>query len=83
MSNNISATELAGFNTESDESFAENYIESLDCVTVFRDEIKKNLPAAGFTGIQTTLPILSILSANVARKPFQMFSTIQTTKAVL
>lgn len=50
MSNSVSATELARFNTECDESFAENYIESLDCVTVFRDEIKKNLPAAGFIG---------------------------------
>lgn len=50
MSNSVSATELARFNTECDESFGENYIESLDCVTVFRDEIKKNLPAAGFIG---------------------------------
>lgn len=53
MSNIISATELAGFNTGCDETFADNYIESLDCVTVFRDEIKKNLPASGFTGDPT------------------------------
>lgn len=50
MSNNLSATELAVFNTNSDESFADEYIESLDCVTVFRDEIKKNLVAAGYSG---------------------------------
>ena len=50
MSNNISATQLAEYNMNSDVDFAEDYIESLDCVTVFRDEIKKNLPAAGFSG---------------------------------
>lgn len=52
MSDNMSATELAFRATYDyeDESFAEDYIESLDCVTVFRDEIKKNLPAAGFSG---------------------------------
>lgn len=50
MGNNISATEIAYFNMDSDEEFGENYIETLDNVTVFQDEIKKNLKCAGFLG---------------------------------
>lgn len=50
MDKDISATEFAYFNTYSDDDFGEKYIETLDCVTVFRDEIKKNISAVGFTG---------------------------------
>ena len=46
----LGATKFAEFNLYSDDAFAKDYIESLDCVTVFQDEIKKNLPAAGFSG---------------------------------
>lgn len=45
-----SATEIAYFNTDADEKFAEDYIKDLDNITVFRDEIKKNLKNAGFFG---------------------------------
>lgn len=62
MANDISATEIAFFDTFSDEKFAEDYIVSLNCVTVFRDEIKKNIAAIGFTGdMNSTFDIINFV----------------------
>lgn len=62
MNKDISATEFAESNFYSNEDFVEDYIESLDCVTVFRDEIKKNLTAAGFSGdIDSTNDIIDFV----------------------
>lgn len=62
MNKDISATKLAENNFYINEDFAEDYIGSLDCVTVFRDEIKKNLAAAGFSGdIDSTEDIIEFV----------------------
>ena len=62
MDKDISATELAFFETDVEEAFAEDYIETLDCVTVFRDEIKKNLAAIGFAGnMENTADIIDFV----------------------
>ena len=50
MTCNLSATELAEYNTHCDEDFAKDYITELNHVTVFCDEIKKNLTALNFLG---------------------------------
>lgn len=69
MSNNLSATELAELNTNLEESFADEYIESLNCVTVFRDEIKKNIVTDGFSGdMDNTNDIINFVCECCERK---------------